>query len=121
MAKIYTPSTSRATLGIYVSDDHSNIFLVEVKQRVQSTMYTFIMDGDDKRRNTAFAHESWEELRDMLSAELEVIPAKHLSKQFDIYKQGVKLAKEQRQLLKAKQSGEASDGHEELCSGLPWQ
>ncbi|QXN60089.1 hypothetical protein KUA24_22 [Vibrio phage HNL01] len=121
MTKLYTPSVSRAALGLYVSEDHSNTFLVEVKQRVQSNMYTVVINGKDFKRNSHCANEIWNEAANILGSTIEVIPAKHIIKQFEVYKDGIKAAKEQRQLLKLQQAGEASDGHEELCKDLPWK
>lgn len=122
MAKIYTPTISRSGLGVYVSEDGGTIFMVEVKKRIQSNMYTYLLDGADKVRNHYDAVSAWEELAHNVSASIEITPAKELSKEFDIYKTGVSIAKEERRKLREKLKGVMlEDGHEELCKDLPWK
>lgn len=122
MAIIYTPSTTKAATGVFVSDEGEAEFLVEVMRRPQSCMYTAILNGKDYKRNSCEPLEIWLEIENLLGADLEIVPAKYLSKEFDIYKIGVSLAKEGRRNLRnrSKDSGQ-DDGHKELCRDLPWK
>lgn len=122
MAKIYTPTISRSGLGIYESDNSEVIFIVEVKKRIQSSMYTYLLDSVDKVRNHYDALSAWEEVVHNLSADIEIVPVRELSKRFDIYKEGVKIAKDNRRELRQRLKGIVKeDRHDYLCEDLPWK
>ncbi|UUW39896.1 hypothetical protein VP14_209 [Vibrio phage VPMCC14] len=84
---IYVHKTSGATIGVYCNTDNTLQFLVEVRKRQGSNLYTYEIDRMDKVRNHFTADEAFEELACNLSADIVIAPQKELKKMFDIYKQ----------------------------------
>jgi len=93
---IFTHKTSGATIGVYCNEDHSLQFLVEVKKRQGSALYTYVIDGNDKVRNHFTADEAFEELAFNLSADIVIVTQKELKKMFDFYKSELNNRAEQR-------------------------
>lgn len=84
---IFVHKTSGATIGVYCNTDNTLQFLVEVRKRQGSNLYTYEIDCIDKVRNHFTADEAFEELACNLSADIVIAPQKELKKMFDIYKQ----------------------------------
>ena len=83
---IFVHKTSGAAIGVYCNEDHSLQFLVEVRKRRGSALYTYIIDGNDKVRNHFTADEAFEELACNLSVDVVIVTQKELKKMFDFYK-----------------------------------
>lgn len=105
MPKIYVSNSHKSGLGVYQSDDGELTFLVEVRKRPQSSMLTFLCDGNDKHRNHYSAENAWDELTEFLGGDLQIIPQKYLIKEFPQLKEEFNKRKEERALKRELKKG----------------
>ena len=110
---IFTHKTSGATIGVYCNEDHTLQFLVEIRKRNGSALYTYVIDGNDKVRNHFTADEAFEELACNLSADVVIVPQKELKKMFDFYKIELDTRAEQRR--KEREAKMKLDDQDQLC------
>ena len=98
MPKIYTHNNKTSTIGIYVSDDKELQFIVEVRRRTGSNLFTYLIDNVDKVRNHFTAEDAFAELACTLGADIERAPQNLIKKEFILYKNTLTSRAEERKL-----------------------